>query len=463
MKPMEIRGFNPCESLLRHTPEQLRNFIRRMKRLQMNTIIIHYDYGWKRYKELILEECRKAGIEIILMTFGPRTFFSYSPWKNQWFAKDLTGKPFTPHLECETYPCRFEEEALEAFEYGAREWLKSLPPEIKHVHMRGADGIMFCQCPKCRVLPEFERWQPFVERFVKAVLETRPDLKFETDVYVKRLYIPGNKEPFEKMTHIMFDTFDRQNEFPILNTHPKVKRGAMEVIASCNVEPDAGNTNQFLLNRLTEWAEAFPGKPYIHENAMGQSYFTAFQYATDSYLQDVALYRKLGLKGVCWEAFEPGFGNFEEMFELLAKAMMGEEVEREPSAMEIAHREHPDPQFGGDFAFPLEKYIHDPWQLEHKLLFRRYRLAPGFDIFRDYFEFAFANAERLDLIYMGFAILHNYYSDGIIRFAKLSEAENAFLTRRKLWDIMEDIPLSEDPRKVCLELIENLYRKAEVV
>ena len=66
MKPFAIRGFNPCESLLRHTPEQLRTFLRRMKTLNMNTIIIHYDYGWKRYQNLILEECDRNKIEIIL-------------------------------------------------------------------------------------------------------------------------------------------------------------------------------------------------------------------------------------------------------------------------------------------------------------------------------------------------------------------------------------------------------------
>ena len=114
MEPFAIRGFNPCESLLRHTPEQLRRFIRRMKTLKMNTIIIHYDYGWKRYKDLILEECAASDINIILMTFGPRTFFRYSNWKKEWFAKDLTGRPYCSNLECETYPCRFEKEALDA-------------------------------------------------------------------------------------------------------------------------------------------------------------------------------------------------------------------------------------------------------------------------------------------------------------------------------------------------------------
>ena len=108
-----IRGFNPCESLLRHTPEQLRCFIRRMKRLKFNSIIIHYDYGWKRYKELILEECRRAGVEITLMTFGPRTFYRYTDWKPEFFAKKEDGGLFTEKLECETYPCRFAPGALE--------------------------------------------------------------------------------------------------------------------------------------------------------------------------------------------------------------------------------------------------------------------------------------------------------------------------------------------------------------
>ena len=464
MKPMEVRGFNPCESLLRHTPEQLRNFIRRMKTLRMNTIIIHYDYGWKRYRELILEECRKAGIEIILMTFGPRTFLSYSDWKPEWFAKDLSGRPFTPRLECETYPCRFEEEALQAFEYGARQWLKELPPDIRHIHMRAADGIMFCQCPKCRALPEYERWQPFVERFTKSVLEMRPDLKFETDVYVKRLYIPGNREPFERMTDIMFDTFDRNLAFPLDSSDPHILCGsALSVISSAGVQPDASNSNRFLLNRLREWTTAFPGKTYIHENAMGQSFFTTFQYATDSYLQDVALYRELGLKGVCWEAFEPGYTNFAEMFEVLARAAMGEEINRDPTPMETARRQHPDTRFGGDFSFPLEKYIDDPWQLKHKLLFRQYCLAPDFDIAKKYLEFAFENEEKLDFIFIGYTILKRNYLDGITKYTKLEPEEKDFLTRRKLWDFMEDIPTSQDPRKVCKKLIETLFRKAERV
>ena len=134
--PFAVRGFNMCESLLRHTPEQLRRFLRRMKGLGLNSLIVHYDYGWRRYREIILEECRNAGVEITLMTFGPRTFFSLMPWSESWFAKDETGRPFTRRLECETQPCPFAPGALDAFEEGAYLWLKQLPPEIKRVHMR---------------------------------------------------------------------------------------------------------------------------------------------------------------------------------------------------------------------------------------------------------------------------------------------------------------------------------------
>ena len=94
-----VRGFNPCESLLRHTPEQLRQFLRRMKDLNFNSIIIHYDYGWKRYKDIILEECRNAGVEITLMTFGPRTFYSYSNWEKEFSARRRDGSFFTEKLD----------------------------------------------------------------------------------------------------------------------------------------------------------------------------------------------------------------------------------------------------------------------------------------------------------------------------------------------------------------------------
>ena len=52
-----IRGFNLCESVLRHTPGQLKTFIRRMKVLNFNTLIVQYDYGWRRFGALIRDDC----------------------------------------------------------------------------------------------------------------------------------------------------------------------------------------------------------------------------------------------------------------------------------------------------------------------------------------------------------------------------------------------------------------------
>ena len=78
MTPFAVRGFNMCESLLRHSPEELRAFLRRMKTLEFNTVIIHYDYGWRHYRDLILKECAENKIAVTLMTFGP-THYAASP------------------------------------------------------------------------------------------------------------------------------------------------------------------------------------------------------------------------------------------------------------------------------------------------------------------------------------------------------------------------------------------------
>ena len=456
--PFSIRGFNMCESLLRHSPEQLRTFIRRMKRLNLNTLILHYDYGWKRYQDLLTAECESAGVNIILMTFGPRTFLSYSDWKPQWFAKKEDGTPWTVKLECETYPCAAVPECLEAYEYGARRWLQELPPQIKHVHMRAADGIMFCQCESCRKLPEHERWQPFVDRFVKAVHDVRPDLRFETDVYVMRYNIPVNRFAFKQMSNIMYDTFYRSPSFPLDTDEDTCTSICMDNAAGHTV-PDAETISRYHANRLREWSTAFPGKVYIHENAMMQSYYGTFQHGTDSYLKDLNFYRDLGLQGICYEAFEPGFVNFEKSFEILARAMNGETITYEMTELEQYLRKHPQPVFCYEQDFPLEKFFRDPFLLEQNRLYRELMLKPSLDHFRRYLKFAFDNEERMDPLYIGYGTAKNCLAEGVAVFPDISAAAQDFLTRRKLWDFMEDIPDYEDPRKVCKNIIFELMEK----
>lgn len=460
--PFAIRGFNMCESLLRHSPEQLRTFIRRMKKLRLNTLILHYDYGWKRYQDLLIAECEACGIEIILMTFGPRTFLSYCDCKPQWLAVKEDGTPWTCRLECETYPCAAQAECLEAYEYGARQWLLSLPPQIKHVHMRAADGIMFCECESCRRLPEHERWQPFVERFVKAVQDIRPDLKFETDVYVMRYNIPENRMPFCRMDNIMYDTFFRTPAFP-LDTDEDTCTSCNMNYASGHTIPDAATISRYHGNRLREWSSAFPRKVYVHENAMMQSYYGTFQYGTDSYLKDLRLYRELELQGVCYEAFEPGFANFEPMFEILADALNGKDFEHEMTELECWLRSSRQAVFCQDPDLPLDKFFRDPFLLEQNHLYREMMLKPSLDNCRCYINFAFANETRMDPLFIGYGVAKNCLAQKVAVFPGISAEAQDFLSRRKLWDFMEDIPDSENPRDVCKNIIYELMEKGRPV
>ncbi|MBQ9772428.1 MAG: hypothetical protein IJW23_11455 [Lentisphaeria bacterium] len=460
MEPFAIRGFNPCESLLRHTPEQLRRFLRRMKTLNMNSIIIHYDYGWQRYKELIMEECAAANINIILMTFGPRTFLSYSNWKKEWFAKNPEGKPYCDRLECESYPCRYEQEALEAYAYGAREWLKSLPPQIKHVHMRAADGIMFCQCEKCRLLTDHEKWQPFVDIFAEAVMEVRPDLAFETDIYVKRYHIPGNQVPFRNMKNIMYDTFYRTTNFPL--GYGNYESPALEWAKTVyDTDTTSRTPNEYHLARLKEWTSTFPGKVYIHENSMAQSLHGVFTHCTSTNLADLETYRKIGVQGVCYEAYEPGYVNFAEMFEVLARALNGEKVEWQRTPMEDFCR---DRQLSYTWKEATEedidRMIADPVKRQHAKLERAFWNTLSLKNAKEYMKFAFDHEDTLDPIFISSSLIQAGPRTKAYFYPDMTPMEKDFLTRRKLWDFMEDIPMDQDPIAVCKNLVLGMMDKA---
>ena len=454
--PFAIRGFNLCESILRHTPEQLKTFIRRMKSLNMNTLIVHYDYGWKRYKELILTECKAAGVNISLMTFGPRTFFSCVDWKKEFFAKDPDGNVCTDTPECETHPCRFVPEALDAFEEGAGIWLKSLPPEITRVHMRAGDGPMFCQCPRCASLTEYDRWQPFVDRFVKAITRYRPDLEYETDIYYKRYRIPSEPAALDGMKYIMYDTFYRKPSVPLYGPPDDVTAAYLPYADSTGCTTCEKDISAFHDARLVEWTRAYPGKMYIHENAMLQGYMSVFQYGTGAYLQDLQRFRALGVQGVCYEAYEQGYQNYQEMFEILAKALNGEEVQYEEHPLEKIFRQSQMYRFCSDENFPLEKYISDPFTLQHLKFYRRFWLNPDCSLLKEYTDFALKNDGKVDPILIAWYCVQYGKAVKKIDFPGLSQVTQNFISRRKLWDAMEEIPDSEDPVKFCHKIIKEL-------
>ena len=439
--PFEVRGFNMCESLLRHTPEQLRRFLRRMKSLDFNSIIIHYDYGWKRYKDIIIEECRNAGVEITLMTFGPRSFYSMMPWSEHWFAKNESGEPFTRRPECETQPCAFAPGALDAFEEGAYRWLKELPPEIRRVHMRAGDGYGFCLCPRCRVLPPKERWQPFVERFVRAVSRISSPPAIETDIYYSRYELPEDHTTHKKLDRIMYDPFPRSPLFPLEG------------------DPHAPEVHRELVKNLENWCRLAPGRVYIHENAMKQSYFSIFQHGTGAAVADLNTFRRLGVAGVCYEAYEPGYHTFAEMFEILSGALKGQETAVEfPREMRDSILKDGSMFWGFGSSNDFRRFTSDPAVLKNIEMIRQmYFGTIDRKFFLEYSDFLLENRDKMDWIYGCYSVTKLASQRGIpLKFKELSPLAADFSTRKKLWDFMEDIPMTEDPLTVCFNVITEL-------
>lgn len=436
-----IRGFNMCESLLRHTPEQLKCFFRRMKSLDFNSVIIHYDYGWRRYQQLILEECQAAGVEITLMTFAPRTFFELVDWTPEWFAKQSDGTPFTERPECETFPCRFAPGALEGFGAGAELWLRSLPSAIKRVHARAGDGQFYCECPGCRELSFIERWQPFVDCFVETAKRCRPDLAIETDVYCFRYDLPNDCSAHAALDRIMFDPFPRAPQFAITDCE-----NAPPVHAELRVA-------------LDEWCRKFPGKVYIHENAMKQGFFGVFQHGTRAALRDLDFFAKIGVQGVCYEAYEPGYAAFSSMFEVLSRRMRGEDVpwlEDEAADWCEKNKEY---LWGIDPQCDLSQFIADPAELQQAKLIREMYvngMIPA--LYRRYAEYMLEHQDKLDWLFGTYTIARRSLISGELHFPGISALAVDFVNRRKLWDFMEDIPMAQNPLDVCRQLVMELIR-----
>ena len=444
MTPFAIRGFNMCESLLRHSPEQLRTFFRRMKTLELNTVIIHYDYGWKYYRELIQKECAENGINITLMTFGPRTFFSLAGGEKKHFAKDENGIPFTDYPECETHPCFSDPEALTVFCRGAEMWLRSLPKEIRRVHMRAGDGILFCRCPACRGKNIPDLWHPFVAGFIRAAKKIRPDLELESDVYYSRYNLPSDCSAYDGLDGIMFDPFPRSPLYPL------------------DGGDAAPETHRMLSEKLQMWCRRFPGKVYIHENAMKQGFFGIFQHGTAAALQDLKLFRSLGVAGVCYEAYEPAYRSFSGMFETLAGKLAGRHTEIAADPIADWCCDNGVQQWCSSVSHAPERFLAPGDDLEYaKLICEAHSGVINCAFFRRYAEFVLARRERFDWIYGCFTLARRGRLAGTLQFRELSPDAGAFVRRKKLWDFLEELPSKNDISSKVQDIVKELCSVAE--
>ncbi len=449
--PFAIRGFNMCESLLRHTPEELTRFLRRMKTLDFNSAIIHYDYGFRCYRDLILRETRAAGVDVTLMTFGPRTFYGYFDWDPAWAAKDEAGKPFCNGPECELQGCGSNPEAVEVFYEGAKKFLKELPPGIRRVNMRAGDGTFFCRCPKCRALSESDRHQPFADAFLRAWQEVRPDLLVEGDVYYLRYALPTHSEGWGKMDRIMFDTFPRLLYHPIgekCSVSAETPRSVLDRGAVCwgeHESPAMGNLNEYLRMQQDAWNRRFPGSIYVFENVMKQGYTGIDMRYTQVLLEDIKRYREMGLSGMLFEAFEPGYRFNAGTFEVLAKVLKDPASAEEyvPTPLEKYLRETaPQDRYHNDPAFDAEKWIEDPLEREHVILRRELEHHPSAAAFRAWVGFSFEHKDELDALYVTKLASRIALASGKVEFRTRTEHEAEFFRHVKLWDFMEELDRS---------------------
>ena len=196
---------------------------------------------------------------------------------------------------------------------------------------------------------------------------------------------------------------------------------------------------------------------------MAQSLFGIFTHSTSTNLKDLEIYRKMGIQGVCYEAYEPSFINFEPMFNLLAKSLNGEEVEWEKTFAEDYRREHKITYTWQEADEPaIEKIFPDPVQQENVKLYYRLGRYKDLKSARAYLKFLLDHKDTLDYIFAANSIVRRGLLDTYsYKYRDLTPVEKDLLTRRKLWDFMEDISLDQDPIKVCEELMISILDKAE--
>jgi hypothetical protein len=193
-----------------------------------------------------------------------------------------------------------------------------------------ADGYTTCKCGFCRGLSPVEQWQPLFDVFVNRAKRLVPDIKIESLIYVQRYSLPQDMASYGNVDGLCFDTHQRCRLRPLGESHFPVPNREGEV------DTRAINTplNVYLADRLKEWREAFKGRIYVHKNLMIQSALSCPQPITSLLLKDLDLYRRIGIEGVVYEAYEPGIKGFLRQIDVLAGALWDPGMNYEPSPLE---------------------------------------------------------------------------------------------------------------------------------
>ncbi len=456
--PMSIRGINVCESLARHTPEQVERLLERMRQWRMNTLVVHPEYGYRGFERLIRRRCRELGLTLVHYVYTSLAFLPGCP--SLCFAKDEQGRPRTPQLACETRLCVHDAQGLRRFREGARRYYAQQVQDGDQVLLATADGALLCQCAACRKLNAVEQWQPLLEIAVDEARRGRR-LTLHFISYVRRFSLPRDMAVFSEIDAVMFDLHLRWRWAALGQDHPLSKVEEMEAAA----DPRAARApiNRYLLDRLTEWRSAFKGQLYVFENLMMQSTMSCPQPNTGALLQDIATFRKLGVDGVVYEAFEPGIDSFAEQLGTLSRALQGEAVEHVPDALEqagvgdadIQHRAWPylmAREYDG--LALLARHLPDPVVLEHARRLRQYMHERTLANWQQVAGYAMEHRDRLDWLYIAFTLMKWLPAEHKPQVS--DPACQRYLTVTKLWDFMEEqerpIPATEAVMRQLLAL-----------
>ena len=80
---------------------------------------------------------------------------------------------------------------------------------------------------------------------------------------------------------------------------------------------------------------------------------------------------------------------------------------------------------------------------------------------RNVLVFAMEHKDVLDPLYIADFNTRTAIRRGAIDKKDLTEAAQDMISRRKLWDFMEDILMEDDPLKVCLGIVEEIIEKVQ--
>lgn len=445
-----IRGINVCETLARHSPEQVRTLIGRLGRWRFNRLIVHPRYGFARHRAIILEECARRGIEVVYYTYDNLTFGAAVP--SDFHARSADGGLRFPHMACETRLCASSAEGLARYRAAIRPALDAHPDE-RHLIFATADGLHLCQCPTCRDKDAVAQWRPFFDAFMAESAGLRRELV----AYNARYTPPADLDGVRRLDAVMFDTFPRD---------PRAGIGEASSLTPADLGGTGGSTgsastgpvNIFLHQRLRDWRRAFPGQLYVFEDLMIQAILGQPRPNLAVYLRDLDLYQAEGLAGVVYECYEPGIVDFLPHLDHLALAMWGEAPEHVPGPFERAYLA----AAGGDHEWMWVG--HDRWAgftdqhpgMRLCQLSYRERRETSVAAARDLLEHVLASPdrERLDWLYIGFGALRRLHLRGLLPGADADERR--FLGGAKLWDYQE---LAVAPHATAGALIERLARQ----